>query len=350
MRISGSFWNGRTSERFRAVLEVADDGSVRMADRENPDREFFRGTWEALEVSPRLGSTPRRLEWPGGGAFETEDNDRVDAVQRTFGRGVSSRGLHHMENRWRWVMAAVLLFFLLAFGTVRHGIPFAARLIAARLPASVATSISRQTLMALDGGMFGKSALSEKVQERLHARFASLREYHSDLDIRILFRKGGRIGANAFALPDGTIVVTDELVAISQHDEELESIVAHEVGHVVGRHGMRTVVQDSLFAFGFMALTGDVSGSSELVLGIPVFLTQRAYSRGFEREADAYALGWLLQEGISPLRFADIMRRLEAQQGGGEGAKLAEWAGYLATHPDTAERVAVFEREARKPE
>jgi len=102
-----------------------------------------------------------------------------------------------------------------------------------------------------------------------------------------------------------------------------------------------------MLSFSILALTGDASGVSELFLGLPVVLTELAYSRAFEREADRYALDYLLAHGAPPERFADLLSRIDQQHkaqaskaGDGEG-----WTGYLATHPPTPERVKLF-REA----
>lgn len=49
-----------------------------------------------------------------------------------------------------------------------------------------------------------------------------------------------QIGANAFALPDGTLVVTDELVELAgDNDDEVLAVLAHELGHIHERHGLR---------------------------------------------------------------------------------------------------------------
>jgi len=141
----------------------------------------------------------------------------------------------------------------------------------------------------LDRSIFKPSELDENTQGELLKHFQSVLEAHSEFKIEILFRKGGGIGPNAFALPSGTIVFTDEMIQISEHNDELLAVLTHEIGHIVHRHGMRSLFQDSILGFVLMSITGDVSGSSELFLGLPVMLTELAYSRSFEREADEYA-------------------------------------------------------------
>jgi Zn-dependent protease with chaperone function len=90
-------------------------------------------------------------------------------------------------------------------------------------------------------------------------------------------------------------------------------------------------------------MTGDASGSSELFLGLPVLLTEMAYSRQFEKEADEYALSTLRTHDISPVRFASLMRRIEKQKPGVSGKTPEKWVNYLSTHPLTEERLQAFD-------
>ena len=168
-------------------------------------------------------------------------------------------------------------------------------------------------------------------------------EIRPDYDLDIIFRKGRGIGPNAFALPDGTIIFTDEMVNLAEHDQELSAVLAHEIGHVVRRHGMRSIVQDSLLGFAILAITGDITGSSELFIGLPVLLTELAYSREFEREADAYALAYMQNHDIDRQHFANLMRRVEKRSGAGDDDGKKKWVNYLSTHPMTEERLEAFE-------
>ena len=105
------------------------------------------------------------------------------------------------------------------------------------------------------------------------------------------------------------------------------------------------MIQDSILSFVLLAMTGDVSGSSELFLGLPVLLTELAYSRKFEREADEYALTRLRTHGISPVRFASLMRRIETQKKNVPEHASEKWIDYLSTHPLTEKRLKNFERQ-----
>jgi Zn-dependent protease with chaperone function len=196
----------------------------------------------------------------------------------------------------------------------------------------------------LDAGVFEPSALAVETRQRIATRLQTVIDAHPQLKLEVHFRKGGRLGPNALALPDGTIIFTDEMCELAQDDAELVAVMAHEVGHVVHRHGLRMVIQDALLAFGVVALTGELSGSAELLVGLPVLFTELAYSREFEREADRYALSFLRTHRISPRHFAALMRRIDAQQSAKKPAgKNNQWMGYLSTHPLTEERLEAFD-------
>jgi predicted Zn-dependent protease len=89
-----------------------------------------------------------------------------------------------------------------------------------------------------------------------------------------------------------------------------------------------------------IAVTGDAAGTSELFYGMPVMLTELAYSRQFEREADQYALDYLRARNIPTVHFARLMRRIDRWQEKHHGNRMP---GYLSTHPKTTERLREFD-------
>jgi Zn-dependent protease with chaperone function len=153
---------------------------------------------------------------------------------------------------------------------------------------------------------------------------------------RIEFRAGGRLGPNAIALPSGIVVMTDELVALSEDDAELAAVMAHEVGHARNRHALRALIQNSMVAGMLFLVLGDPSGATTIAAGIPTLLVERSFSRAFEREADDVAFEYLALRGIPDSRFSDLMQRLAEQGGAGDGDGDA--LSLLSTHPSAGER------------
>jgi len=123
-------------------------------------------------------------------------------------------------------------------------------------------------------------------------------------------------------------------------------VLAHEMGHVVHRHGLRQLLQGSVVTVLAVVILGDASSLAAIM---PATLLELGYSRRFEREADDYTLEVLARRGVPAERFADILARLEQEhrtrEGHEDAAKGGEnWSYYLSTHPPTAERLARFGR------
>lgn len=253
---------------------------------------------------------------------------------RTIGESQWGDGL----PRWLVVFPIVLLLGLIA-GYV-YGIPLLAGAVAARMPAAVTEMLGTQTLAALDREVFAPSAVPADRQQAITAAFRRLRvPGGSSAGHRLEFRSSEAIGANAMALPSGVIVVTDGLVTLAQDDFELLGVLAHEAGHVEGRHGLRGILQNSFLGLVVASIVGDVSS---IAAAAPAALLEASYSRDLEREADAFAIAVLRANGIPLRHFADILRRLEAASGAPGTASALR---YLSTHPATEDRIQQLEGE-----
>lgn len=159
---------------------------------------------------------------------------------------------------------------------------------------------------------------------------------------RLEFRASQAIGANALALPSGIVVITDDLVALARHDDEIGAILAHELGHVHQRHILRHALQNSATGLIMATLTGDLMSITSLAATLPTTLVDASFSRAFEREADDAAMAWMRTAGVPPRRYAEILGRLQAQldvHHGAVGGGKSPVRNYLSTHPDTGERI-----------
>lgn len=340
--IEGTWYDGRTSAAEHVTCRIYDSGAVHVQ-HASDGRPLFTQPYFKAEISSRVADTPRYLAFPGGEKFETADNDSVDRLEARFKTTAWSGFVYRMERRNPYLFVSLALLVLLLWTGMSRGVPWAAKVIAFRLPATILKTAGSQTLDILDRSFFEKTGLDAEQHRQWMANFQPVLAAYPEENLEIVFRKGGPTGPNAFALPDGTIVVTDEMVQIAEHEYELLAVLAHEIGHIVHRHGLRTLIQDSIMGFVLLAITGDVSGSSELLLGLPVLLTELAYSRRFEREADEFALAFLRTRHIPPTHFADLMRRIDDRRPSGSGGEYKKWVNYLSTHPLTEERLKAFE-------
>jgi Zn-dependent protease with chaperone function len=324
--------DGRTSRPEPVTLRFCADGTLTVAGA-TETRSYPR---DQVQVESRLGNAPRFVRLPDDSRCEVADNDTLDTILANWSPQHAATWLHRLERSWRWALPALVLLLAAGWAAIRFGLPWAARHVAFAMPAGVTTALGDHTLAALDRTVFSATHLTAERQAELQGRFREfLRATGDDTAYRIEFRAGGRIGANAFALPSGTIVITDELVGLARDDREIYGVLAHECGHVRQRHILRSVLQNSAVFVMLALVTGDVSSATAFGGALPSYLLKSKFSREFEAEADAHAAGMLRAAGLSPSLLADMLEHLAAaHHADGEEGML----DYLGSHPSTPER------------
>jgi Zn-dependent protease with chaperone function len=291
-----------------------------------------------ISVSPRLGSTPRILRRDGFGQIECADSALLESWLPTRRETRVEACVDWLERQRIAILAAAAVTVLATVAFVKFGVPWVAQRVAENMPAAVERHVSGQVVALLERFHLDPSKLPASRQSALQERFADLIRGEPRADqMRLRFVHAPSIGPNAFALPDGRIYMTDELVELAKDDEEILAVLAHEAGHHVHRHGMRQAIESSSVFIATGLLFGDVSGSS-IAVALPATLLSNGFSRGHEREADHYAFELLLERGLSPAAFARIMERLSEHHGESKAADEGV-AGYLSTHPATPERI-----------
>ena len=288
-----------------------------------------------VRVDPPVGGTRRSLHLPDGAQLQTDDHG---AVEDLFPRRHALEGwVHRIERNWLYALAAIALTAAFSWWSVVDGLPLAAKIAAGFVPETWEAKLGEQTLGFFDGKLCRPSALDEARQRALQRRFATLTAGLADgYDYRLLPRDCRGIGANAFALPGGTVVMTDPLAKLARNDDQISAVLAHEIGHVRHRHGLRMSLQAAGLAALAAALFGDATSITSLATALPVALLQSGYSRDLEAEADDYAFQRLREVGLSPKAFAEIMLLLEKAHQKTPGGESKD---YFSTHPATAKRI-----------
>jgi predicted Zn-dependent protease len=161
---------------------------------------------------------------------------------------------------------------------------------------------------------------------------------------------------NAFTTGGEKMYIYNELFQRADTEDELAAVMAHEYGHVFGRHiqgGMNRQVASMLGA-GAIAAAGYVAGGKEkgaeyaqygagagtLLAGV----VNAGFSRKDEAEADKLGFDFYVRSGYDPDKFGDFFRKMAKieQQNGGGGPE------FLADHPSLASRVKFAEEQARE--
>ena len=290
-------------------------------------------------LDPPLGKTGRSIRLPGGAVFETPDSVALTTIEKSWEKNRMMLFVHGIESRWKTVAVsfAGIIIFVWLFHT--YAIPVLAKEIAFSLPAGINTELSRHTMDVLDTHFFQPTGLSlertEGIKKRFHSLLSTLGP--DTFTYRLEFRKSPVIGPNAFALPSGTVVMTDELVKLSVDDRELDGILLHEIGHVRKRHALRTIIQNAGVFLLITSLSGDLSEISSAAASLPTVLVHSEYSRTFEREADRFAALALVRTGQPVKPLQDILRRLSSN------APKFPGEAVLSSHPAMEERLADLE-------
>lgn len=333
-----AYFDGRVSTRQQ--VEFTLDGQAVTLRGEGVECTYPAS---ALRVPPAVGSVRRTVVLPDGGLCELDDAELLTALELASGRMAAGRMLHRWEKSLPLAAAALVLTALVVLLFVRYGVPSLARYAAFALPPATERAMGRESLATLDRILMKPSKLTQKRRDELTALFQRVAgPGAAAAGYRLEFRSCPAIGANAFALPSGIILMTDGLVELAKQDDEIAVILAHELGHVRGRHVLRHVLQSSAAGLIVATLTGDLVSLTSLAATLPTVLVNASFSREFEREADDVAIAWMRSNGVPPRRYAEILGRLQAQLDVKQGASATAAhpaRNYLSTHPETGERI-----------
>lgn len=346
LQLSGIAFDGRSSRHREATLDVTGDQAT-LHVQGGPET---RWPTAQLHIEPPIPGVRRVLKFPDGARFETRDDAAVTALEARLGRNRALGGVRRLETRWWTALGALGLTLTFTALFVVFGIPALARGAASATPRSVLATFDRETIGFLDRGEYlGPSRLSRARQAELQAGFRQITRWAGGgYPYRLLLRDGEpggapfALGPNAFALPNGTIVMTDQLVALARSDRELLGVLAHETGHVTGRHGLAGVYQGLGLTLLTVAVTGDLVSAGTFAAAVPATLLQNGYSRRAERQSDEVAGRFLLERYGTTKPLRDILARLEEGDRKADEHSVKEGSqveNLLQTHPGTADRI-----------
>ena len=136
---------------------------------------------------------------------------------------------------------------------------------------------------------------------------------------------------NAFALPNGHLIIYSGLILDSDNQEELAGVICHEIAHIELNHVMKKLVKE----IGLSVLISMTTGNSgaEVIKETAKMLSSSAFDRSLEKEADIKAVDYLVNANINPEPFANFLYKLSDTEH--EAIKYLTW---INTHPDSKDR------------
>lgn len=323
--------DGETAAVHEVEVEVSSWAlSFRLAD----EPQIWR--FSEIEVEP-LGDQVR-LKRRGQGARLTVAADDWRAATAADAAPVARR--HRRRERDLIIGLALVAVAILLFVFV--GVPLAsgpmARLTPPPLEARLGETYAAQLQFAFP------TCAGEAGQDILHA-FGDRLEDGMDSPFNILVEAVEAPMVNAFALPGGRVLITDDLIAEAETPDELAAVIAHEAAHVEQRHVMQAVWRSLGLGLILDAVVGGGTGAGQQAVLLAGSVTELRYSRDAEAEADARGQEILQNLGFSSEGMAPFFRRLAGEDRRGERA--AGVMEFLSTHPDSLRRAEASEARAQ---
>ncbi len=291
-------------------------------------------TVDQLAVSPPLENIPLAITFPDGGRFMPADNTRF---RDWYFRHRTPSPVYFLERHKGGIAAALVGVVLAVVLYVMVLLPWLSGVIARQLPVTVEQQLGEYSARYLDEQGLEASQLSAARQTQLQTLFTRVipAEMRHEAGLRLRIMRFPE-EANALMLPDGTMVLSDALVARAKSDDALAAVMLHEIGHYRHRHSLQMLVRSSLVTLTVMVVVGDVDGIGDTLLQSALFVNEMRYSRSMEDEADAYAIAEMKRQGRSLAAMEQIFSALKEEHADDDGLTLPDW---LSTHPNMDARL-----------
>jgi predicted Zn-dependent protease len=153
-------------------------------------------------------------------------------------------------------------------------------------------------------------------------------------DIKYYFKVIDAPQINAFALPGGWVYIYTGLLKQLNNEAQLAAVLAHEIAHIVARHGVKRLQ----LALGGSLIAGLIARDSKTIAKaskIVLSLVMKGYSRKDEFEADKFGTYYLAKTGYNPRGMIEVLEILKSL----EGRTPSKLETLFRTHPPTKDRI-----------
>lgn len=340
MALAAQYNDGQIS-RVRHVTCEAEGQVLLIADADSGE---VIETWPAADVFPvhgrkselRIGCTGKpsgaRLIFTGAGD-----------VQRARELLPALRDKHRMETgRQIRIMAASTLALVSVIVAYLFGVPLLASRIVTIVPAEWEMQLGNAAVAQIESALKKDAGFEvcdpdpNSLANRAIARFTTQAVEGTGTpfvpDIKVIRTSV----PNAFALPGGHSYYFSALLKETQSADEFAGVMAHELGHVVYRHGMEQLIATSATGLLIGFILGDMTGIS-VAGAVGAALIDSSFSRDAERQADRFAADVAKRMAFQPTAMPQLLKRIAGDD------EMSRALALFSTHPLTAEREAALE-------
>ncbi|MCW8196120.1 M48 family metalloprotease [Proteobacteria bacterium 005FR1] len=155
---------------------------------------------------------------------------------------------------------------------------------------------------------------------------------------------------NAFALPGGYVYINRGLIGYLQSEAQLAAVLAHEIGHVTARHGVRrdTAQKGAGIGTGILSVLSVLTTGTNVVGDVANLYASAAvmgYGREMELEADKFGAQYLYNSGYDPQAMVEVIgvlknhERFMRLKAADQGQKRQTYHGVFSSHPRNDQRL-----------
>lgn len=328
MKIEGFWIDSNSSKKHEATLEIKQESFIIHLSNNVIENKVSK-----LKIEDRLGDTLRTIILPDESIFLTQHNEQIDELfpKKSI--------LFYIESNFKIIPVFLVLIFCSIYIFYQYILPTTVKVISNNFPQKFTELISKKSFDYLDNNVLYASKISQIKQEEIRKVFNKITlKLENKTNYQLYFRDfkiDNKSIANALALPNGDIIITDELIKLSNNNEEINSILLHELGHIEYKHGLQNIINSTIISFIIVYIAGDINFLGDLGITFGTFLLQNSYSRDFEIEADVFAFESMIDARIDPIHFSNILERITPS----ESNNFEEMYQYLSTHPLTKDRI-----------
>jgi len=343
MEPTGRYYDGLVAARRHVTFALTRDtgpAELIIADRDTRD-ELDRWPVDAIFEVAGLGDELRlgAADRPYGARLRVPSGDWNTALREAIpGLGRRSRLERGQQRRILGIAVAALASVIAAYVV---GVPVLADGVTKLVPPAWETRLGEGARQQVEGMLsnglgFRACGDGSDIGSIAINRFAAevMAETGSPFTPKVTVVRSPL--TNAFALPGGQVYYFSGLLERTETADEFAGVLAHELGHVVHRHGMEMLIESSATGLLVGFVLGDMTNLSVAAAAGATLIDSR-FSREAEHEADAFAGAAGNRLGFSPLALASLLERVAADD------TMSRTLALLNTHPLTDQRRAALE-------
>lgn len=333
MNTTGRFFDGKQSQPQQVEIVFEEDSNLLLIRNDHLSIQWSASDINYEKIGSMLEIRIKEYSDEFLAVTDAEFNQiLIKHLHNTKDVGLYKKLLHLSFRKHLFIFAGLLTLLVLGYIFL---VPFIAEKSVILIPQSFDKQIA-------------KIALTNFGFETDSTKSVILNEFADNLtlnnQIELNFKVVESDIVNAFALPDGTIIIYTGLLDKMNNYEQLTGLIAHEVAHVNKRHSMKMLCRNLSGYIFVSALFSDINGIMAVIAENAHNLNTLTYSRKFENEADEEGTMILIQNGINPRGVISLFKILQKEEKDYSNF-IPE---YISTHPYTKNRIENIEKIIRE--